>query len=40
MYKIFEEEYKKGKSNNSQCEFIVKKCEDICETIVEKASLI
>lgn len=39
MYKIFEEEYKKGKSNNSQCEFI-QKCEDICETIVEKASLI
>lgn len=40
MYKIFEEEYKKGKSNNSQCEFTVQKCEDICETIVEKACLI
>jgi len=40
MYKIFEEEYKKGKSNNSQCEFTVQKCEDICETIIEKASLI
>lgn len=40
MYKIFEEEYKKGISKNSSCEFTVQKCEDICETIVEKASLI
>ena len=38
MFDIFENEYKKGKQKNNDCEFTVQKCEDLCETIIQKAS--
>ena len=37
MFKIFEEKYKEGKPKKSQSEFTVQSCEDICETIIQKA---
>lgn len=37
MFNIFEKEYQKGKSTNSQCQFTVQSCEDICDIIIQKA---
>ena len=38
MFDIFENEYQKGKNKGSDCEFTVQKCQDLCETIIQKAS--
>lgn len=38
MFNIFENEYKKGKQKDSDCEFTVQRCEDLCEIIIQKAS--
>ena len=40
MFNIFEANYQKGKSKDSQCQFTVQSCEDICEIIIQKASQI
>ena len=37
MFNIFEKKYQEGKSKESQCQFIVQSCEDICEIITQKA---
>ena len=38
MYEIFKKEYEKGKQKNSDNQFTVEKCENICEIIIKKAS--
>ena len=40
MFNIFEKKYQEGKSKDSQCQFTVQSCEDICEIIIQKASQI
>ena len=37
MFNIFEKKYQEGKSKESQCQFTVQSCEDICEIITQKA---
>jgi len=40
MFDIFKKEYEKGKSKDSNSEFTVESCIDLCETIIKKASKI
>ena len=40
MFDIFKEEYNKGKKQGSNCQFTAETCEDLCEIIIEKASLV
>ena len=38
MFNIFNEEYKKGKKEGSNCEFTTESCEDLCDIIIQKAT--
>ena len=38
MYEIFDKKYKEGKTKDSDCEFTVQNCTDLCETIIQKAT--
>ena len=38
MFEIFKKEYEKGKQKNSDSQFIVEKCENICEMVIKKVS--
>ena len=37
MFEILKKNYDEGKGKNSKIEFTVQKCEDLCETIIQKA---
>ena len=38
MFEIFDKKYKEGKTKDSDCEFTVQNCIDLCETIIQKAT--
>ena len=40
MYNIFKKEYEESKSKETNSEFTVENCKDLCETIIKKASKI
>ena len=38
MFEIFDKKYNEGKTKDSDCEFTVQNCTDLCETIIQKAT--